>query len=133
MEKVENLKKVTLFFRAGTAPEEMDLIIDPPEFEFIFGLASEGMTAFEYQLAQKTQGQTISFQLKKEDVYDFFGPLQLPVRTLFTGGRDAVYLKVTITSVVAAESREIIRAMAEMLAYGGGGCAGDCGCGCGGG
>jgi hypothetical protein len=133
MEKVENLKKVTLYCRAGTTPDKMDLEIDPPEFEFIFGLAPEGMTAFEYQLAQKEQGQTISFPLKKEDVYDFFGPLQLPVRTLFTGGRGVVYLKVTITSVIAADNREIVRAMAEMLSHGGGGgCVGDCGCGCGG-
>jgi hypothetical protein len=58
--------------------------------------------------------------------------LQLPVRTLFTG-RESIYLMVTITSVVAAENREIIKAMAEMQAHGGSGCGGDCGCGCGGG
>jgi hypothetical protein len=43
--------------------------------------------------------------------------------------REDVYLKVNIVAVKSAESREVVKAMAEFAAHGGAGC--DCGCGCG--
>ena len=43
MSKVENFKKITLSFQAGTSPDTMDLTPKHPEFEFIFALGPEGM------------------------------------------------------------------------------------------
>jgi hypothetical protein len=129
MNKVENLKKITLSIQAGTSPDTLDLAPNYPEIEFIFGLGPEGMTPFEYELADKTEGESVLFHLKKEAFYSFFEHLNPPLTDLFDGRAD-VYLKVNIDAVTSAENREIVKAMAAMAAHGGAGC--DCGCGCGG-
>ena len=135
MNTVGSLKKVTVSCRAGKMPEmlpeKMDLDIDLPKFEFVFGIAPEGMTPFEYRLVGRHEGETVDIELNKEAFCDFFGPLKTPVQALFHG-REGLCLAATITAVRPAENREIIKAMAEMTAHGGSGCdGGDCGCGCG--
>ena len=127
MNKVENLKKITLSIQAGTSQGTMDLTPKYPEIEFIFGLGPEGMTPFEYRLAHKAEGEAVLIHLKKKDFYSFFEHLSPPLMDLF-GGRDDVYLKVNIDTVTPPENREIVKAMADMAARGGAGS--DCGCGC---
>jgi hypothetical protein len=129
MTKVEHLKKVTLTFQAGTSSDRMDLTPRYPEFEFIFDLAPEGMTPFEYELVDKAAEEEILLHLKRETLNKFFEHLIPPIWDLFDG-RDEVYLKVKICEISAADNREIVRALADMTAHGGGEC--DCGCGCGG-
>ena len=128
MAKVENLKKITLSCRAGTAPETMDLTPTHPEFSFIFGLAPEGMTPFEFELVEKREGDPVLLHLKKNRLNRFFEHLTPPIGDLFDG-RDEIYLKLKIIEVSTADNRDIVKAMAAMTAHGGGGC--DCGCGCG--
>jgi hypothetical protein len=132
MSMVDHLKKITVSFEAGTSPENMDLEIYSPDFQFVFGIAAEGMTPFEYQLVGKSEGDVIPIFLKKKIVGQFFEHLQPPLWDLFNG-RDAVYLKAKIIGIAPAENREVLKAMSEMVAHGGGacGCDGDCGCGCG--
>jgi hypothetical protein len=129
MNKVENLKKVTLSLKAGTSQDTTNLTPKQPELEFIFGLGSGGMTPFEYELVDKVEGQSVLIHLKKESFHSFFEHLNPPLMDLFDG-RNNIYLKVKIDAVAPAENREIIKAMADMAAHGGAGC--DCGCGCGG-
>jgi len=128
MTKVEHLKKITLTFQAGTSPGKMDLTPNHPGFEFIFGLAPEGMTPFEYELVKKTEGEEILLHLKRETLNKFFEHLSPQLWDLFDG-RDEVYLKVKICEISAADNRKIVKALAELAAHGGGEC--DCGCGCG--
>jgi hypothetical protein len=128
MKKVENLKKITLFFEAGTSSDAMDFLPRFPGFEFIFGLAPEGMTPFEYELLDRTEGEEVLLHLEKEAFHTFFERIHPPLMDLFDGRND-VYLKVNIVAISSADPREIIKSMAEMTAYGGSGC--DCGCGCG--
>ncbi|CAB1064903.1 hypothetical protein D1BOALGB6SA_9700 [Olavius sp. associated proteobacterium Delta 1] len=128
MTKVENLKKITLSFQAGTSRDAMDLTPSYPEFSFIFGLAPEGMTPFEYELVEKAEGDDVLIHLEKNNLNRFFEHLNPPIRDLFDG-REDVYLNVKILEASAAENREVVKAMADMTAHGGGGC--DCGCGCG--
>ena len=126
MNKVENLKKITLSFQAGTSPDTMDLTPQYPRFEFIFALGQEGMSPFEYELVNKTEGEEVLLQIHKQDFYRFFEHLNPPIGDLFDG-REDVYLKSKISAVATADNRDIVKAMAEMTAHGGG----DCGCGCG--
>ena len=126
MTKVDNLKKITLSFQAGTSREAMNLTPEHPEFSFIFGLAPEGMTPFEFELAEKVKGDQVMIHLKKDSYNRFFEHLNPPVWDLFDD-RDEIYLNIKILEISAAENREIVKAMAEMTAHGG--C--DCGCGCG--
>ena len=129
MIKVETLKKITLSFQAGTSSDTMDLAPKYPEYEFIFGIAPEGMTPFEYELVDKSEGEEVLLHLKKDSFYRFFEHQQPPIMDLFDGAED-VYLKVKIVNIAAPENREIVKAMADMAAQGNGVC--DCGCGCGG-
>ncbi|MGD8256258.1 MAG: hypothetical protein PVH56_01710 [Desulfobacterales bacterium] len=131
MRKIENLKKITLTFEAGTTADIMDLLPQYPKFEFIFGLAPEGMTPFEYEIVDRTEGEEILLHINKEEYYRFFEHLNPPIMDLFDG-REAVHLKVKIASIANADSREIVKAMAEMAHRSEGSCAaGDCDCGCG--
>ena len=128
MTKVENLKKIALSLQAGTSREAMDLTPKYSEFSFIFGIAPEGMTPFEYELVDKVEGDDVLVHLRKDDLNRFFEHLNPPIWDMFDG-RDEICLKVKILEISAAHNREIVKAMADMTAHGGGGC--DCGCGCG--
>ena len=130
MTKVENLKKITLSFQAGTSADEMELELKHPEFSFIFGLAPEGMTPFEYELVDKVEEDEVLLQLNKNTLNSFFEHLTPPIWDLLEN-RAEVHLKVKIKEIATADNREVVKAMADMTAHGGGGCDCDCGCGCG--
>ena len=127
MTKVENLKKIAISIQAGTSQDAMNLTPKYPGLEFIFGLGSGGMTPFEYELVDKTEGQSVLIHLRKEAFHSFFEHLNPPLMDLFDVNDD-IYLKVKVDTVRPAENREIIKAMADMAAHGESGC--DCGCGC---
>jgi hypothetical protein len=131
MNKVENLKKITLSFQAGTSPDAMDLTPKYPIFEFIFALGQEGMSPFEFELVNKSEGEEVLLQINKESYYTFFEHLNPPIWELFEN-REQFYLKAKITAVAAADNRDVVKALAEMTAHAGSGCdcGGGCGCGC---
>ena len=127
MNKVENLKKITLSIQSGVSQDMVDCTATYPGFEFIFGLGPEGMTPFEYELLDKSEGEEVLIHLKKENFSGFFEHLKPPLRDLFDK-KDDVFLKVNIVSVAPAENREIVKSMAAIASHGESGC--DCGCGC---
>lgn len=127
MNKVENLKKITLKIQAGTSPENMDLTPQTPQFSFIFGLAPEGMSPFEYKLVDKIETDEVLLHLKEASLGTFFEHLNPPIWDLMNG-REEFYLKVKIAEISVPDSREVVKAMAAMAGHGSG-C--DCGCGCG--
>ncbi len=131
MNKVENLKKITLTLQAGTSPDNMDLTLQYSSFEFIFALGQEGMSPFEYELLNKAEGDEVLLHINKQTFYTFFEHLNPPIGDLFEG-RDDVFLNAKIAAVAAADNRDIVKALAEMTAHSGGGCdcGGGCGCGC---
>jgi hypothetical protein len=131
MSKVEHAKKITLSFQAGTSADVMDLKPETPEFEFIFGMGSSGLTPLEYELSDKTEGETVTISLKKGDVGRVFEHLYPSLMDLFDD-RDEIFLNVKIVAIAPADSREIVKALAEMANAGGCGGGWDCGCGCGG-
>lgn len=126
MNKVENLTKVTLRLQAGTAADDMNLSLSVPQFEFIFGIGPGGMCPFEYQLVNKTAGEEISMPLRKEQTHQMFEHLDLPVRGFFDK-HDIVYLKIQILKIEQPDSREVVKALADIASHDPG-C--DCGCGC---
>ncbi len=112
-EKIEVLKKITLSVEAGTAPDSMDLTPQSSQFEFIYGLGTSGLTPFEVHLANKTVGEEIRLHISREEIPRFFqhlvfSPLNLPEDA------DSFYLKVKIKSVLQADQREVIKALAEL-------------------
>jgi hypothetical protein len=133
MNKVKNLKKITLSFQAGTSADAMDLMPMNPRFEFIFGLSPEGMTPFEYELVDQPEGREVLLHLNRQSLGSFFEHLNPPLLDLFSNRSD-VHLKARIEAVTAAENREIVKALAKMAEYSDSECScgcdgGSCGCG----
>ena len=133
MNTVQNLKKITLSFQAGTSADMMDLMPMNPQFEFIFGLSAEGMTPFEYELVDQPEGQDVLLHLDRQSLGNFFEHLNVPLLDLFSN-RSTLYLKVKIEAVTTADTREIVKALAQMTEYSDSGCScgcdgGSCGCG----
>jgi len=128
MNKVQNLKKITLSLRAGTSAGQMDLVPQNPRFEFIFGLSAEGMTPFEYELVERCEGQEVVLHLERRSLESFFEHLNPPLLDLFAT-RSKVYLEAKIESVTTPTNREIVKALARVAEYSDSGCS--CGCGCG--
>ena len=121
---IEPLKKVTLQVSAGKRPTGDELMSAAP-VEFIFGLGKTGLTPLERHLEGKTAGRSLSLELNRSCIPEFFGHIfsyPLDVQTAL----DPFYLNLKIMSVSAVNPREVIRAMADMTACGG------CDCGCGG-
>lgn len=125
MNKVSNLKKVTIELQTGIAADNMDLEPAAVNFEFIFGIGPSGMCPFEYQLANKGVGEEISIQLKKKEANRLFEHLYLPVMMLLEE-HDSLHLKVKILKIEQPDPAEVVKALAATAAHNH-----DCDCGCG--
>jgi len=106
------LKKVRLLLEAGPGPEKPDVTTGAIAFEFIFGMGSQGLCPFEFQLADKKEGDGLSLHVRGEDLGDLFQHLPLPSLPIRESA-DAFYLKVTIVKVSEADPKEVIKALAE--------------------
>jgi hypothetical protein len=119
------LKKVSLVYTVGRTPGSNDLIDTPKPLSFIFGLGVTGLTPFEYEIAGKQAGEGGVIPVHRQRVPAFFGHI-MPWGLNLSGEVDLFYLRYKITGIENAESREVVKAMAEASACGTG-C--DCGCG----
>jgi hypothetical protein len=128
MQTVEPMQKVIVAMSAGRGPEDEPYPLSEARAEFVYGIGTGGMTPFEYLLAGRAQGDRVHFWLERSDQQRFFA--HLPPPALFpAAGHERVYVTARIERIEKAQSREIIKAMAEAAAQGGEGC--DCGWGCG--
>lgn len=125
MNTVESLKKVTLSIEAGNTAEDMDLTPEVLGFEFIFGIGPDGMCPFEYELANKNEGDIVLLHLKKQEIHPYLKHLQLPVQALFEE-KNSFFLKIKISKIEQPDSKQVVKALAELTSH-----PGDCGCGCG--
>lgn len=106
------LKKISLLLEAQTGPEMPDSTAGAIAFEFIFGMGSQGLCPFEFQLADKKEGDGLSLRVRGEDLGKLFQHLPLP--SLQIGeGVETFYLKVKIVKVSEADPKEVIKALAE--------------------
>jgi hypothetical protein len=122
---IETLKKVALEITAGTGPDIMDLVSVPQTVEFVFGIASGGLTEFEYALAGKQAGDKGSIAFEAHNQSEIFGHiLPCEVQSRLTAGKG--YVRYRITGVSDTTPAEVVRSMAAAV----GGCGDGCGCGC---
>jgi hypothetical protein len=130
---IEPLKKVTLSLLAGSTgsqSEKFNLTAAPVDFQFIYGVASDGLCPFEAALHDKAIGDSLSLAVSSGEAHEFFGHLFSPLYRAL-GVQiipETITLQAEITSVAAAENQEIVQSLAKALASGG--CGGSCGCGC---
>lgn len=121
---IDNLLKVALSLEAGPAQEDFTPSREPKKIEFIYGIATFGITPFEKMLYQKRAGDELITTVNLSDAHAYFGPLT-PGILNWLPERGELALKVGIDSVSTPDDREIVKALAA-----GGGCGGDCDCGC---
>lgn len=128
---IKVLKKVTLSLIAGSAgsePGKGNLTGSPVIFEFIYGLASDGLCPFESALHDKRAGESLTLTVSTAEAHEFFGHLYSPLRQAL-GLQimpQTMVLTVEVTAVSDADNREVVQSMAKVSS----GCGGSCGCGC---
>lgn len=126
---VDYLKKVTFELEAGSSQADLHLTNDPLQVTFVFGIATDGITAFEKAFFSGVVGDEQTFEIQKDNACDILGHLRIPLLGQLTVSPPFI-LKARITDIVQAENREVIQAMSASISD----CScdgGDCGCGCG--
>lgn len=120
---VNPLKKVLVTISAGHRPAGKE-ILNANTIEFIFGLGKEGLTPLERSLAGKKPGDSVTIQIDRSAVPEFFGHVLICTQML-KSSLSSFYMNVKIRSVENASPREVIRAMAQITS-----CGDSCSCGC---
>jgi hypothetical protein len=125
------LKKVTLSITSGSLGGESGKVSQtgsPVTFQFIYGLASDGLCPFEIALHDKGVGESLSFKVLNNEAQEFFGHLFSPLRQALGLQimSQMIVLDVEVKAVVDADNREVVQSLAKV----GNGCGGSCGCGC---
>lgn len=115
--KVENLKKITVSVIAGTQPDAADLSPQPFEFDFIFGLGTEGLTPFERELADKSEGDEISLYLKPETIPNTFEHICFPINRL-SRLPASFFLRARVVKAIPAENKDVVKGLAALASCG---------------
>jgi hypothetical protein len=113
--RVDHLKKVTLNLEVRA--DSKNPVREPAEVEFIFGIGSGGLTPFEYELADREEGEEILLRIQHSTIPQVFQHLPILPRHL-PEELDPVYLKVRVVKVAKADQREVIKALAEIAECG---------------
>lgn len=122
------LTKVTLRIESPT--ESANPRTTPPSinFDFVYGIATEGFTAFEKTLYRKKPGDRVSIHIEPSQMHLFFEHLLTPLAEAFKS-EIPCDLDISVTSVSQATDRQLVQALARKSAGGGCDCGGGCGCG----
>ncbi|MBU1568462.1 MAG: hypothetical protein KJ630_22905 [Proteobacteria bacterium] len=128
---IQNLKKVNLAILAGSEAGQYGLTAAPVVFEFIFGIGADGLEPFEVALSAKSPGENLLLTLTADEVPQFFGRFLGPIRHLLGLHLfpPTLCLQIIVKSVVDADNREVVKALAKSTGHSG--CGGSCDCGCG--
>jgi hypothetical protein len=124
--RIRPLQKVRLLLSIGSSATSADLTPTPLVYEFIFGLGTYELSRLEQALHAKVTGQDTLLEIEPGRWQAFFGHLKPPWIPDGIPDDRPLYLKASVADVRPAETREIIRAMAEQSHCGAG-----CSCGCG--
>jgi len=111
--KVDALKKIELTFEVGSARASSDVTGGPREFAFIFGIGTEGLSPFEFYLSDKHAGEKVSLEMDPLEIPATFQHIAIPLPRI-PENPGLVYFTFEITSVAAADNREVIGAMAQI-------------------
>ena len=127
---IENLCKVTIKaeINSPVSPGRCDDTVRC--FEFVYGIASEGLSAFERELYKKSTADVVSVSVPKRQAAEYFGHTYQDLCQLFrfTVEPGGLVLRFTVLSVQQSQDKEIIKAMSRSVGHGCGGSGCDCGC-----
>jgi len=123
---ISPLTKVTLTLTA--CPDNSSIGPSPAktQFEFVYGIGTEGLSAFEKELHGLFIGDRMTIRAVADEMQSYFEHLRCPLL-------EAVKLQppfdltIEVQSVTLATNRELVHALANRDVSG---CDCDCGCGC---
>lgn len=128
---VDNLTKVTVDIQfkdqtASSAPGQDRM----NRFDFIYGIASSGLSTFEREIYNKSAGDTVSISVPRSLAPEYFGHIyqRLYQHVKSSIIPDVFNLKVSISAVQQSDEREVVKAMTQSLGHSCGGGSCDCGC-----
>lgn len=84
-----------------------------PTIVFVYGLSASGLTPFEFDLAEKTTGDEIQISLHADQIPAYFGHIRIPA-VQAAGQAVAIVLKARILEISPANSREVVRTLADI-------------------
>ncbi len=124
-DSIAPLTKVTLALEVNSDNTDSSPPSDPLIFNFVCGLAIEGLTAFEKEMQGMAPGDRTRLQIESQNVNRFFEHLAHPLMALLPV-EPPLELSIEVVSVEPVTDRELVKALAEKTE----GSGGDCGCGC---
>lgn len=121
---VSALKKVILKLALSSdAPAGETSSRNEADFSFVYGIGTQGLSAFEMDLMGKHPGDRMHLHVGTAQMDDYFEHLCLPLLNALQT-YPPFDLDLTIREVSRISDRELIKAMAQKSGDGG------CGCGC---
>ena len=129
--KIEYLSTVSLEVAPGGGSTQREKRPTAPEsLEFIFGIASSGLSPFEQAIQYKSSGDHIEVAIEASKAPNYFGHFYKQLCSYMPLGiiPETFDLTFIVADVKKSEEKDIVKAMAQSLGHGcgGGGC--DCGC-----
>ena len=119
----DNLNKISISIEAGTSYGKTDLTPSPLSSEFIFGIGTQGLTDFEYEIAGKEEGDIVSLSIKNNEINHHFQHISA-YWPLFPQSQETIYLMIRLVKISKAKPVDVMKALAAMTES----CACDCGC-----
>ena len=122
------LTNVSVKIAANPVANEARMPAPEIHFSFIYGIGTEGLTAFEKALHGMTPGERVAIGVPSMQMQNYFEHLLNPLM-------EAVHadppfeLEIEVVNVAPVSDRELVHALARKSE--GSGCGCDCGCGCG--
>jgi hypothetical protein len=96
------------------------------QFEFVYGIGKEGLSAFEKELHGLSVGTRLKIRPAVDEMKSYFEHLRCPLLEAVKI-QPPFDLTIDVQSVTPVTNRELVHALANRDV---GGCGCDCGCGC---
>ena len=131
--KIENLRSVTLEVEiTGKTGDKKSDSFEPVRLEFIYGVATSGLTPYERDLQEMVSGEHFEKVIPGMAIREYLGTLYSTLvapRNLLIFPEHFV-IRTGVISVRASEEKEVVKAIASSLSHGCGHTHGGCDCGC---
>jgi hypothetical protein len=122
------LTKVSVKLKATPIANETRLPASEINFSFIYGIGTEGLTAFEKALHGMAPGEGFTISVPFMQMHNYFEHLQNPLMEAVP--TDPPFeLEIEVLNVAPVSDRELVHALASKSEGSGCDCGCDCGCG----
>jgi hypothetical protein len=118
------LTKVTLELTVSSGKQPENPTESTVDFDFVCGIGTQGLTAFEVDLLGKRPGERLQVHIEAGAMADYFEHLRTPILEALET-EPPFDLNLAVRTVSRISPRELVYALARK-----GGDGGGCGCGC---